>query len=129
MLLLNLHANKAAFLTLFECSSGIDVTPWKCHEYSAINPKLHLTAVFWVEYVIHHRGAHHMRSAARDLNVIQYYCLDIISAIAGVIALVLYILFVIIRKILVLSFHLFWKPDKEVEKQKQRAFLSLLLRE
>ena len=61
-----------------------------------------------------------MRSAARDLNVVQYYCLDVISAIAGVIGLVLCILFVMIRKILVLSLHLFWKQDKEVEKQKQQ---------
>ena len=33
--------------------------------------------VFWAEYVMRHKGAHHMRSAARQLNFFQYYCLDV----------------------------------------------------
>ena len=55
-------------------------------------------AVFWVEYVIRHKGAHHMRSAARDLNIIQFYCLEVISVIIGAIVLLVYIFYTIIRK-------------------------------
>ncbi|CAG9835829.1 unnamed protein product [Diabrotica balteata] len=35
-------------------------------------------AVFWVEYVIRHKGAHHLKSAALKLNWYQRYLLDII---------------------------------------------------
>jgi glucuronosyltransferase len=35
------------------------------------------TAIFWTEYVIRHKGAPHMRSAAVDLHWYQYLLLDI----------------------------------------------------
>ncbi|XP_054285629.1 UDP-glycosyltransferase UGT5-like isoform X1 [Macrosteles quadrilineatus] len=35
------------------------------------------TAVFWTEYVIRHKGAPHLRSAAVDLTWYQYYLLDV----------------------------------------------------
>ncbi|KAJ4434829.1 hypothetical protein ANN_23400, partial [Periplaneta americana] len=37
------------------------------------------TAVYWTEYVIRHRGAPHMRSAALDLPLYQYLLLDVIA--------------------------------------------------
>jgi len=37
------------------------------------------TAVYWVEYVIRNKGAHHLRSAAVDLTWYQYYLLDVIA--------------------------------------------------
>ncbi|CAG7733558.1 unnamed protein product [Allacma fusca] len=36
------------------------------------------TAVYWIEYVIRHRGAPQLRSPARDLNFFQYYCIDVV---------------------------------------------------
>ncbi|KRT85102.1 Glycosyltransferase [Oryctes borbonicus] len=36
------------------------------------------TAVYWVEYVIRHNGAPHLRSIAADLPWYQYYLLDVI---------------------------------------------------
>ncbi|XP_021957851.1 UDP-glucuronosyltransferase 2B4 isoform X2 [Folsomia candida] len=38
-------------------------------------------AVFWTEYVIRHKGAHHMQSASKDLNFFQYHSIDVISFI------------------------------------------------
>ncbi|CAG7729478.1 unnamed protein product [Allacma fusca] len=38
-------------------------------------------AVFWAEYVIRHKGASHMRSVARNLNFIQYHCIDVFAII------------------------------------------------
>ena len=35
-------------------------------------------AVFWIEYVIRHQGAVHLRSAARDLGFFQYYSIDVL---------------------------------------------------
>lgn len=39
------------------------------------------TAVYWVEYVIRHRGAKHMQSPAVHLNWFQYHSLDVIGFI------------------------------------------------
>jgi hypothetical protein len=35
-------------------------------------------AAFWLEYVLRQNGAKYLHSAARDLNAIQYYGIDII---------------------------------------------------
>lgn len=35
-------------------------------------------AIYWTEYVLRHRGAAHMQSPAKDLNVFQYYLLDVL---------------------------------------------------
>lgn len=40
------------------------------------------TAVFWTEYVIRHKGASHLRSAAVDLPLYQYLLLDVIALLA-----------------------------------------------
>ncbi|XP_052842197.1 UDP-glycosyltransferase UGT5 [Drosophila gunungcola] len=40
------------------------------------------SAVYWIEYVIRHRGAPHMRSAGLDLNWFQFYLLDVVAFVA-----------------------------------------------
>lgn len=40
------------------------------------------TAVYWVEYVIRHKGAHHLYSPSRNLNFFQYYSLDVVVVFA-----------------------------------------------
>ncbi|XP_022189984.2 UDP-glycosyltransferase UGT5 isoform X1 [Nilaparvata lugens] len=37
------------------------------------------TAVYWIEYVLRHKGAHHLRSGAQNLSWIELYCLDILA--------------------------------------------------
>ncbi|XP_013098596.2 UDP-glucosyltransferase 2 [Stomoxys calcitrans] len=39
------------------------------------------TLIYWLEYVIRHRGAQHLRSPALELNVIEYYNLDVYMVI------------------------------------------------
>ncbi|XP_069670432.1 UDP-glucosyltransferase 2-like [Periplaneta americana] len=51
------------------------------------------TAIYWTEYVIRHRGAPHLRSAALDLTWYQYLLLDVILLI---IALIIALGFIII---------------------------------
>lgn len=46
-------------------------------------------AVFWIEFVMRHKGAKHLRPAAHHLTWYQYHCLDVLAflfacaAIAG----------------------------------------------
>uniref|UniRef100_A0A8C4T3T1 glucuronosyltransferase n=1 Tax=Erpetoichthys calabaricus TaxID=27687 RepID=A0A8C4T3T1_ERPCA len=37
------------------------------------------TAVFWIEFVMRHKGAKHLRPAAHNLTWYQYHCLDVIA--------------------------------------------------
>jgi len=37
--------------------------------------------VYWTEYVIHHKGAPHLRSAELDLAWYQYFLLDVIAVL------------------------------------------------
>ncbi|ODM90398.1 2-hydroxyacylsphingosine 1-beta-galactosyltransferase [Orchesella cincta] len=49
-------------------------------------------AVYWTEYVLRHKGAPHLRSAARDLNFFQYYVLDVAAVLFVAFALVTYLI-------------------------------------
>ncbi|XP_066178459.1 UDP-glucuronosyltransferase 1A1-like isoform X3 [Sylvia atricapilla] len=50
-------------------------------------------AVHWVEFVMRHKGAPHLRPAAHDLNWVQYHSLDVIAFLAAVALLSLFISF------------------------------------
>ncbi|KAH8261354.1 hypothetical protein KR044_007860 [Drosophila immigrans] len=49
-------------------------------------------AVYWIEYVIRHKGAPHMRSAGLDLPWYQFYLLDVIAFVAAIIVGILLLL-------------------------------------
>ncbi|XP_053122052.1 UDP-glucuronosyltransferase 2A2-like isoform X3 [Hemicordylus capensis] len=40
-------------------------------------------AVFWIEFVMRHKGAGHLRPAAHHLTWYQYHCLDVIAFLIG----------------------------------------------
>lgn len=54
-------------------------------------------AVFWVEYVLRHRGAPHFKSSALELTWYQYYMVDAIVFVFAVAATSLFILYKTIR--------------------------------
>ncbi|XP_069686790.1 UDP-glucosyltransferase 2-like [Periplaneta americana] len=64
-------------------------------------------AVWWVEYVIRHRGARHLRSAAVDLTWYQYLLLDVIAFIITVFIFTIWVAYRSIRlmKKIQLSLH------------------------
>ena len=68
------------------------------------------TAIYWIEYVIRHRGAKHMRYPAADLSLFQRYSLDVMAFLI----LVPYLLF----KILAFAVRLI-RP-KKAQKSKNR---------
>lgn len=39
------------------------------------------TAVYWVEFVMRHGGAKHLRLASHELNWFQYHSIDVIAAL------------------------------------------------
>ncbi|XP_049809361.1 UDP-glycosyltransferase UGT5-like [Schistocerca nitens] len=51
------------------------------------------TAVWWVEYVIRHNGASHLRSAALDLSWWQLLLLDVIAFVVAAASIVVYLLY------------------------------------
>ncbi|XP_069697674.1 UDP-glycosyltransferase UGT5-like isoform X2 [Periplaneta americana] len=56
-------------------------------------------AVFWTEYVIRHKGAPHMRSAALDLAWYQYFLLDVMAFLVLAVGSVLLIVFLMLRAV------------------------------
>jgi glucuronosyltransferase len=52
------------------------------------------TAAYWVEYVIRHRGAPHLRSPAADLNFLQRNSIDVVALLFAII----YVVFKLITK-------------------------------
>lgn len=57
------------------------------------------TAIYWLEYVIRHKGAPHMRSPAKELNFLQRHSVDVIAFLC----LIVYIFYVSV-KLLFLGF-------------------------
>ncbi|XP_065157289.1 LOW QUALITY PROTEIN: UDP-glycosyltransferase UGT5-like [Atheta coriaria] len=54
-------------------------------------------AVYWVEHVIRHKGAKHLKSNATNIPWYQYYLLDVSSFLAGIALLILAIVYFIIK--------------------------------
>uniref|UniRef100_A0A8D8DV69 UDP-glucuronosyltransferase n=1 Tax=Culex pipiens TaxID=7175 RepID=A0A8D8DV69_CULPI len=61
------------------------------------------TALYWVDYVIRHGGAPHLRSPAMDLSLLQYKLLDVylvlLAIVLAIAALNFYIARAILRKL------------------------------
>ncbi|XP_005392859.1 PREDICTED: UDP-glucuronosyltransferase 2B31-like [Chinchilla lanigera] len=49
-------------------------------------------AVFWVEFVMRHKGAKHLRVAAHDLSWFQYHSLDVIGFLLACVATAIFII-------------------------------------
>ncbi|XP_012354814.1 UDP-glucuronosyltransferase 2B15 isoform X3 [Nomascus leucogenys] len=49
-------------------------------------------AVFWIEFVMRHKGAKHLRVAAHNLTWIQYHSLDVIAFLLTCVATVIFII-------------------------------------
>lgn len=54
-------------------------------------------AIWWIEYVIRHKGAKHLRSIAVDLPWWQYLMLDVMAFLAVVFLSGLLLLYLVVR--------------------------------
>ncbi|XP_070118489.1 UDP-glucuronosyltransferase 2B4-like [Equus caballus] len=68
-------------------------------------------AVFWIEFVMRHKGAKHLRPASHDLNWFQYHSLDVIGFLLDCVATAVFV----ISKCLVYC----WKFAKRGKKEKR----------
>ena len=50
------------------------------------------TATFWVEYVIRHKGANHLKSGSQELSFLQYHNIDVFATMLLAPILVIYLL-------------------------------------
>ena len=58
------------------------------------------TASYWVEYVIRHNGADHLKTAGNSLNFYQFHLIDVYATLALLAFIVMFINYVIFRKII-----------------------------
>ncbi|XP_071454078.1 UDP-glycosyltransferase UGT5-like [Hetaerina americana] len=71
--------------------------------------------IYWTEYVIRHKGAPHLRSAAMDLNWLQYQLIDVIAFVlfvAGMILGIIYYAFITLVTLL--------SSKKTIEKREKK---------
>ncbi|XP_070583084.1 UDP-glucuronosyltransferase 2A1-like isoform X1 [Erythrolamprus reginae] len=68
-------------------------------------------AVFWIEFVIRHKGAKHLRVAAYDLMWYQYHSLDVIAFLIGCTMVFAFIIFKCCS-------YCFWKCGNILQKSK-----------
>ncbi|XP_008049633.1 UDP-glucuronosyltransferase 2B17-like isoform X2 [Carlito syrichta] len=66
-------------------------------------------AVFWIEFVMRHKGARHLRVAAHDLTWFQYHSLDVIGFLLACVVTVIFI----ITKCCLFCFRKYAKPGKK----------------
>ncbi|VTJ86041.1 Hypothetical predicted protein [Marmota monax] len=70
-------------------------------------------AVFWIEFVMRHKGAKHLRVAAHDLSWFQYYSLDVIGFLLVCVATVMFI----ITKCCLFCCQVFFKTGKKKKRE------------
>ncbi|ELV13011.1 UDP-glucuronosyltransferase 2A3 [Tupaia chinensis] len=70
-------------------------------------------AVFWIESVMRHKGAKHLRPAAHDLTWFQYHSLDVIGFLLACVASVI----VIISKLFLFCWRKFAKTPNKKKKE------------
>ncbi|XP_018798503.1 PREDICTED: UDP-glucuronosyltransferase 2B15-like [Bactrocera latifrons] len=58
------------------------------------------TALYWIDYVIRHKGARHLRAAGLDLKWYQFYLLDVIALVVAAVVVCIGVLVLLVRWIL-----------------------------
>ncbi|XP_054737744.1 UDP-glucosyltransferase 2-like [Anastrepha obliqua] len=58
------------------------------------------TALYWIDYVIRHKGARHLRAAGLDLKWYQFYLLDVIALAVAVVVVALGVALASVRWVL-----------------------------
>uniref|UniRef100_A0A8C3VQR5 UDP-glucuronosyltransferase n=1 Tax=Catagonus wagneri TaxID=51154 RepID=A0A8C3VQR5_9CETA len=70
-------------------------------------------AVFWIEFVMRHKGAKHLRPAAHDLTWYQYHSLDVIGFLLACVATVIFL----VTTCCLFSYRKFGKTGKKKKRE------------
>ncbi|XP_075220411.1 UDP-glycosyltransferase UGT5-like isoform X2 [Lycorma delicatula] len=73
------------------------------------------TAVWWVEYVLRHKGASHLRPAILDLPWHQYFMIDILVFVLTILFLIFYLFNFIYKKVIKGSINISNCKHKKIE--------------
>ena len=71
-------------------------------------------ATYWIEYVIRHNGAPHLRTASRKLTLIQKGLVDVTLATLSACIMLILVLTYLFKRIMVQTFRL---PERTREKK------------
>ncbi|XP_047451333.1 UDP-glucuronosyltransferase 2C1-like [Mugil cephalus] len=94
---LNRHIFKEALATvLYNSSYKANMqTLSRLHRDQPMKPMEQ--AMFWIEYVMRHKGAHHLQTQAHKMSWFAYNCVDVIAALLAVVLLITLIFFSVVR--------------------------------
>ncbi|XP_047654772.1 UDP-glucuronosyltransferase 2A1 isoform X1 [Phacochoerus africanus] len=70
-------------------------------------------AIFWIEFVMRHKGAKHLRPAAHDLTWYQYHSLDVIGFLLACVATVIFL----VTTCCLFSYRKFGKTGKKKKRE------------
>lgn len=56
-------------------------------------------AVFWVEYIMRHKGANHLKSAGLNLNRFQYHSVDVVIFLITMLVSTLFVLYWFVKQL------------------------------
>ena len=70
-------------------------------------------AVFWIEFVMRHKGAKHLRPLGNNLTWYQYHSLDVIGFLLACVATIV----VFIVKCFLLVYRFFVKKEKKMKNE------------
>ncbi|CAG9789204.1 unnamed protein product [Diatraea saccharalis] len=89
------------------------------------------TGIYWIEYVLRHKGAPHIRSPALDLTLTQYLLLDVGVLGIAISIMTIYILYKLFRYLCTRCIK--WLPNEKISLEKRvgrnfSVFLCLLWR-
>lgn len=79
------------------------------------------TAIYWIEYVIRHKGAPHLRTAAVDMPLYQYLLLDVIAFLLVIFISILLILYYVSKFVFKLIMNRSSKQPKKAAKKEKSS--------
>ncbi|KAJ2944776.1 hypothetical protein O0L34_g1665 [Tuta absoluta] len=90
------------------------------------------TGVYWIEYVIRHKGARHLRSPALDLPLTQYLLLDVVALSLAATIMTIFILHTLFRYLCTRCIKWWAKQKTRISREKLSGknislFLCLLM--